>query len=120
MVTCIGLNNCKKAEVNGEEEEEILRIIHVENIPNWDQLKPTSSWINIDLTHYFAIQTAGSISFSLLTETIHHIIKFDIELKNRKGELLNFDEQEKKSTSNKFFNRRNQWITEGQTIYSLP
>ena len=120
MVTCIGLNNCKKAEVNGEEEEEILKIIHVENIPNWDQLKPTSSWINIDLTHYFVIQTAGSISFSLLTETIHHIIKFDIELKNRKGELLNFDEQEKKSTSNKFFNRRNQWIIEGQTIYSLP
>ena len=38
LVTCTGLSNCKKGDVNGKHDD-ILAIIHIENIPNWNQLK---------------------------------------------------------------------------------
>ena len=44
IVSCIGLNDCKKADVNGKRTD-VLGIIHTENIANWNQLKSTSSWI---------------------------------------------------------------------------
>ena len=54
LVTCTGLNDCKKADVNGKEEN-ILAIIYIENIANWNQLRSASSWVNIDLTDYLEI-----------------------------------------------------------------
>ena len=48
LVTCVGLNECKKADVN-RVQQNILAIIHTENVANWEQLKHISSWINIDL-----------------------------------------------------------------------
>ena len=48
LITCVGLNECKKADVNGKEVN-VLGVIQTENINNWEQLKETSSWINIDL-----------------------------------------------------------------------
>ena len=47
LVTCMGLNEWKKADVNGVPEN-ILVVIHTEKVANWEQLKNTSSWINID------------------------------------------------------------------------
>ena len=44
IVSCIGLNDCEKADVNGKCTD-VLGIIHTENIANWNQLKSTSSWI---------------------------------------------------------------------------
>ena len=42
LVTCTGLNNCKKADINGIRED-ILAIIHTENIVNWEHLKSICS-----------------------------------------------------------------------------
>ena len=72
IVSCVGLNDCKKADVNGKRTN-VLGIIHTENIPNWNQLKSTSSWVNIDLTDNNEVQEAGNTSFSFLTESIHDI-----------------------------------------------
>ena len=44
IVSCVGLNDCKKADVNGKRTD-VLGIIHTENIANWNQLKSTSSWV---------------------------------------------------------------------------
>ena len=41
-VNCVGLNNCKKADVNGKRTD-VLGITHTENVANWNQLKSTSS-----------------------------------------------------------------------------
>ena len=95
LVTCTGLNDCKKVDVNGKQEN-ILAIIHIENIPNWNQLKSTSSWVNIDLTDYLEIQSVVNISFNFITSSIYDISKFDITFKNGKGEAITFDEKEKK------------------------
>ena len=46
LITCVGLNECKKADVNGKEVN-VLGVIHTENINNWEQLKETSSWIKL-------------------------------------------------------------------------
>ena len=69
LVTCTGLNNCKKGNVNGKQED-ILAIIHIENIPNWIQLKSTSSWVKTDLTDYLEIQSAGNISLNFITSCL--------------------------------------------------
>ena len=36
LVICVGLNECKKADMNGVQEN-ILAIIHTENVVNWEQ-----------------------------------------------------------------------------------
>ena len=90
------MNDCKKAVVNGKQEN-ILAIIQIENIPNWNQLKSTSSWVNIDLTDYLEIQSAGNISFNFITSSIYDISKFDITFKNEKGEAIIFDKKKKKT-----------------------
>ena len=95
LVTCVGLNECKKADVNGVQEN-ILAIIHIENVANWEQLKDTSNWMNIDLVNYLEVQEASNISFSFITESIHDISKFDISLKNSKRQHIKFKENEKK------------------------
>ena len=95
LVTCTGLTDCKKGDVNGKQED-ILAVIHIENILNRNQLKSTSSWVNIDLTDYLEIQIAGNISFNFITSSIYNISKFKILLKNGKGEAIIFEEKEKK------------------------
>ena len=95
LVTCTGLNNCKKADINGTRED-ILATIHTENIVNWAHLKNTSSWINIDLADYLNIQEPANTSFIFLTESIHNISKFDMSLKNKNRELIRFGESEQK------------------------
>ena len=89
LITCVGLNECKKADVN-RKEVNVLGVIHTENINNWGQLKETSSWINIDLVDYLNVQEASNLSFSFLTESIYDISKLDIYLKNGKNEDIIF------------------------------
>ena len=84
-----GLNNCKKGDVNGKHDD-ILAIIHIENIPNWNQLKSTSSWVNTDFIDYLEIQSAGNISFNFVTSSIY-------DISNGKVEAIIFDEKEKKN-----------------------
>ena len=84
IVSCVGLNDCKKADINGKRTD-VLGIIHTENIVNWNQLKSTSSRVNIDLTDYSKIQGAGNISFSFIMESIHDIAKFNMVFLNGRG-----------------------------------
>ena len=95
LVTCTGLNDCKKGDINGKQED-LLAIIHIENIPNWNQLKSTSSWVNIDLTDYLETQSAANISFNFITSFIYDISKFDITFQTGNGEAIIFDKEEKK------------------------
>ena len=95
LVTCTGLNDCKKGDVNGKQED-LLAIIHIENIPNWNQLKSTSSWVNIDLTDYLETQSAANISFNFITSFIYDISKFDITFQTGNGEAIIFNKEEKK------------------------
>ena len=80
LVTCVSLNKCKNANVNGVWEN-ILAIIHTKNI---------------DLVDYLEVQETSNILFSFITESIHDISKFDIYLKNRKREHIKFMENEEK------------------------
>ena len=95
IVSCVGLNDCKKADVNGKRTD-VLGIIHTENIANWNQLKFTSSWVNFDLTDFSKIQGAGNISFSFITESIHNITEFNVVSLNMRGEHVKFSEGEQK------------------------
>ena len=95
IVSCVGLNDCKKADVKGKRTD-VLGIIHTENIANWNQLKSTSSWVNIDLTDYSEIQGAGNISFSFITDSIPGIDEFDVVFLNGRGQHIKFSEGEQK------------------------
>ena len=95
IVSCIGLNDCKKSDVN-RKPTDVLGIIHIENIANWNQLKSTSSWVNIDLTDYSEIQRAGNISFSFITDSIHDIAEFDLVFLSGRGEHIKFLQGEQK------------------------
>ena len=95
LVTCVGLHECKKADVN-RVQQNILAIIHTENVANWEQLKHISSWINIDLVDYLEVQEASNILFSFIIESIHDISKFDIYLNNSKRVRIKFKKNEDK------------------------
>ena len=75
------MNESKKARVNGKEVN-VVGVIHTENINNWEQLKETSNWINIDLVDYLNVQEASNLSLSFLNESIYDISKFNMYLKN--------------------------------------
>ena len=70
------MNECKKADVNGKEVT-VLGVIHTENINNWEQLKETSNWINIDLVDYLNEQEASNLSFSFSDQI--HLRHFQIQ-----------------------------------------
>ena len=91
----MGLNECKKADVNGKEVN-VLGVIHTENINNWEQSKETSSWINIDLVDYLNVQETSNLSFIFLNKFIYNISKLNIYLKNGKNEDILFEEGEEK------------------------
>ena len=74
LVTCTYLSNCKKAEIN-RTREDILAVIHAENIENRTHLENTSSWINIELVDYLNVQEPANTSFSILKESIHDTVK---------------------------------------------
>ena len=95
LITCTGLKDCKKADINGTRED-IMAIIHTENIVNWAHLKNTPNWINTDLVDFLNIQEPASTSFNFLTGSIHDISKFDISLKNKNRELIRFGKGEQK------------------------
>ena len=95
IVSCVGFSNCKKVDINGKRTD-VLGIIHTENIANWNQLKSTSSWVNIDLINYSEIQRAGNISFSFVTESIHDTAEFDLVFLNGRGEHIKFSEGKQK------------------------
>ena len=95
LVTCTGLNDSKKADAN-DIQANILAIIHTENIPSWEQLISTSSRINIDVVDYFHTREAANLPFCVLTDSIHGMSKFYIELKNHNRELIKFKEDEQK------------------------
>ena len=95
IVSCVGLNDCKRADANGKRTD-VLGIIYTENIANWNQLKSTSNWVNIDLTDYSKIQGAGNISFSFITESIHDIAEFDVVFLNGREEHIKFSEGKQK------------------------
>ena len=95
IVSCVELNECKKADVN-RKRTDVLSIIHTENIANWNQLKSTSSWINIDLTDCSEIQGTGNISFSFITESIHDIAEFNVVFLNGRGQHIKFLEGKQK------------------------
>ena len=54
LITCVGLNECTKADVNGKEVN-VTGVIYTENINYWKQLKEILSWINIDLVDYLNV-----------------------------------------------------------------
>ena len=95
LVTCVGLKECKKTNVNGVQKN-ILVIIHSENVANWEQLKNISSWVNIDLVDCIEVQEASNISLSFINESIHNISKFNIYLKNSKRKHIKFKENDEK------------------------
>ena len=95
VVSCVGLNDCKKTNNNGKRTD-VLGIIYTENTANWNQLKSTSSWVNIDVTDYSKMQGAGNISFSFIIESIHDIAEFDVAFLNGRGEHIKFLEGEQK------------------------
>ena len=75
LVTCVGLNECKKADMNGVQEK-TLAIIHTENVANWEQLKNTSSWINIDRAQTNLENLEKTVFFVTLRENLENSVNF--------------------------------------------
>ena len=75
LVTCVGLNKCKKANVNGVQEN-TLAIIHTENVANWEQLKNTSSWINIGRAQTNLENLEKTVFFVTLRENLENSVNF--------------------------------------------
>ena len=100
LVTCTGHSHCKKSETNGHQDN-VLAIIHLENINNSEQLVQTSSWVNIDLVNYQDTKETSDTSFSFSTKSPQDVAKFEVELRGNKRELLIFGEEEEKFTHNR-------------------
>ena len=98
LILCTGLNDCKKSDTNGEQYC-VLGIIHLENIETWNSCPvfQVLSLVNIDLTDYLHVQGVLNTSFNFITESIHDLAKFDVELRNGDRELLQFGSKEKKA-----------------------
>ena len=93
LLSCTGLNDCKHSNRYGDN---VLAIIHLESISNWEQIGKTSCWVNINLVGSQDAKEAGNIAFGFFTRSALDISKFKVELRNDKREFLVFSSEGKK------------------------
>ena len=79
FVTCRELNNAKKALMNNKIYN-ILGIINLNKINNWDYIKGKSLWVNVNFNEPEQIYNSEHLSFSFKTFSLNDLLDFSVNL----------------------------------------
>ena len=93
FITCNGLNDAKKALINGKIHT-ILNIINLTEEANFDLIKNSSSWLNIIFKK--SNREAKHFSFEVVSNSLQDILNFSCSMLDSKGNRLTFAADEGK------------------------
>ena len=95
FVTCKELNNAKTGLINGKIYN-ILGVINLNKINNWDYIKEKSLWVNVNFDEPKQISNGKHLSFSFKTFSLNNLLDFSINLIDDNNKPLEFNSGETK------------------------
>ena len=102
FVTCGELNNAKTALINGKIYN-ILGIINLNKINNWEYIKGKSLWVNINFDETNQINNNSEhLSFSFITSSLNDLLNFSIHLIDDNNKTIEFNTGETKISISNF------------------
>ena len=93
FITCGGLDDAKKALINGKIYN-ILGVIKIAEIPMFDIIKRQSKWINAVFSE--DNREATHFSFDFISNSLQDILNFSFSMLDGKGNLITFPTSELK------------------------
>ena len=95
FITCRELNDVKKALLSGKIYE-LLAIIDLDKIDNWDEMKRQSTLINAAFKDHKEINNNSHLCFPFMTKSLNDLVSFVIYLIDDDNKELTFKTDEKK------------------------
>ena len=95
FVTCRELINAKAALINGKIVN-LLGIINLNKINNWEHIKGKSLWVNINFDDSKKINIIDHLSFSFKTLSLNDMLGFSINLIDDDNKPIEFNSRETK------------------------
>ena len=95
FITCSNLHSAKKALINGKIYN-LLGIINLNEIKNWDKIKGKSIYVNAKLDDSHYMENAKHIGFKFKTTFLTEFLEFACELLDDKAEQIKFSSGETK------------------------
>ena len=89
-----GLKSAKYALLN-DEYKQIIRIVNLKQIENWDTLKQSSKWVDITFEEQIENKNTSHPSFSFILNNKEDVLSFSIKLAGSDNKLIKFVEGEK-------------------------
>ena len=95
FVTCRELNDGKFALINGKVYN-ILGVINLDKISNWELIKGKSLWVNEFFAEQEQIKNSEHLCFSFKTLSLSDLLSFNINLIDERNKQIEFSGREKK------------------------
>ena len=95
FVTCRTLNEAKIVLINGKIYN-ILGIINLNKINDWEYIKGKSLWVNVNFDGADQINNSEHIYFSFMTSSLNDLLDFSINLNDDDNKAIEFNSGEKK------------------------
>ena len=95
FVTFRELNNAKVVLINGKIYN-ILGIINLDKISNWEYIKGKSLWVNASFTEQEQINDSKHLSFSFKTLSLNELLNFRLNLIDDDNKSITFNSGEQK------------------------
>ena len=89
------LNEAKIVLINGKIYN-ILGIINLNKINDWEYIKGKSLWVNVNFDGADQINNSEHIYFSFMTSSLNGLLDFSINLNDDDNKAIEFNSGEKK------------------------
>ena len=90
-----GLKSAKYALLN-DEYKQIIGILNLKQIENWDTLKQSSKWVDITFEEQIENRNTSHPSFSFISNNKEDVLSFSLKLVGSDNKLIKFVQGEKK------------------------
>ena len=90
-----GLKSAKYALLN-DDYKQIIGIISLDQVENWDAIKQTSKWVDITFQGQTDNKNTTHPSFSFVSSNKHDVLNFSLKLVDTNNKIIKFIEGEKK------------------------
>ena len=96
-----GIKLAKYALLN-DEYKQIMGIVNLKQIENWDTLKQSSKWVDVTFEEQIENKNTSHSSFSFISNNEGDVLSFPLKLVGSDNKLIKFAEREKKSPTLEF------------------
>ena len=96
IITSRKISGTKKAILNYKWLD-ILAEIDLEKVPNWNEIKGKSIWVNVQFKDHKEINNASHLCFPFTTKALSDLTSFTLQLQDDQNKKIDFASGEKKT-----------------------